>query len=60
MRQFELTDFDTTGMSESAQIILLKHIHNMNMLVRKYNEFPTEGTKLDIEAMIPKSFNKKF
>ena len=56
MRKLNLEDFDVTGMSEVGQIILIKHIANINLLIDKENQFPSEKGLKDIEGLIPQSY----
>ena len=43
-------------MSEVGQIILIKHIANINLLIDKENQFPSEKGLKDIEGLIPQSY----
>ena len=56
MRKLSLEDFDVTGMSEVGQIMLIKHIANINLLIDKENQFPSEKGLKDIEGLIPQSY----
>jgi hypothetical protein len=41
IKRLDLTDFYTEGMSEVGKILLIKHINNINLLIDKYNQFPS-------------------
>lgn len=59
MKNLDLTDFDTEGMSEAGQILLIKHINNINLLIDKYNQFPSDKDLTDIEKLLPQNYIKK-
>ena len=59
MKRLDFTDFNTDGMSEVGQILLAKHINNINLLIDKYNQFPSEKDLVDIEKLLPQNFIKR-
>jgi hypothetical protein len=46
-------------MSEVGQILLAKHIANINLLIDKYNQFPSNKDLVDIEKLLPQNYIKK-
>jgi hypothetical protein len=59
MRRLDFADFNTDGMSEVGQILLAKHIANINLLIDKYNQFPSNKDLVDIENLLPQNDIKK-
>jgi hypothetical protein len=59
MRRLDFADFNTDGMSEVGQILLAKHIANINLLIDKYNQFPSNKDLVDIEKLLPQNYIKK-
>lgn len=59
MKRLDFTDFNTDGMSEVGQILLAKHINNINLLIDKYNQFPSEKDLVDIEKLLPQNYRKR-
>lgn len=59
MRRLDFTDFNTDGMSEVGQILLMKHIANINLLIDKYNQFPSDKDLTDIEKLLPQNYIKR-
>jgi hypothetical protein len=59
MKKLNLTDFHTEGMSEVGQILLIKHIDNINLLIDKYNQFPSDKDLIDIEKLLPQNYIKR-
>jgi predicted RNA-binding protein with RPS1 domain len=56
LQPLNITHFYTDGMSASAKIILIDHLNDINLLIRKYNENPNEETLNDIKGLIPQTF----
>ena len=59
MRRLDFADFNTDGMSEVGQILLAKHIANINLLIDKYNQFPSDKDLTDIEKLLPQNHIKR-
>lgn len=59
MRRLDFTDFNTDDMSEVGQILLAKHIANINLLIDKYNQFPSDKDLTDIEKLLPQNYIKR-
>ena len=59
MKRLDLTDFHTEGMSEVGQILLIKHIENINLLIDKYNQFPSDKDLIDIQKLLPQNYIKR-
>lgn len=59
MRRLDFADFNTDGMSEVGQILLMKHINNINLLIDKYNQFPSDKDLIDIQKLLPQNHKKK-
>lgn len=59
MRRLDFADFNTDGMSEVGQILLAKHINNINLLIDKYNQFPSDKDLVDIEKLLPQNYIKR-
>jgi hypothetical protein len=59
MRRLDFADFNTDGMSEVGQILLAKHIANINLLIDKYNQFPSDRDLVDIEKLLPQNHKKR-
>lgn len=59
MRRLDFADFNTDGMSEVGQILLAKHIVNINLLIDKYNQFPSDKDLVDIEKLLPQNYRKR-
>ncbi len=59
MKRLDFTDFHTEGMSEVGQILLIKHINNINLLIDKYNQFPSDKNLIDIENLLPQNYIKR-
>ena len=59
MKRLDFTDFNTDGMSEVGQILLAKHISNINLLIDKYNQFPSDKDLTDIEKLLPQNYIKR-
>ena len=59
MRRLDFADFNTDGMSEVGQILLAKHIANINLLIDKYNQFPSDKDLVDIEKLLPQNYIKR-
>ena len=59
MKRLDFTDFHIEGMSEVGQILLIKHIENINLLIDKYNQFPSDKDLIDIEKLLPQNYIKK-
>lgn len=57
MRKLTFEDFEVTGMSESAKIILINHINSINLLIDKHNKFPSKTDLIDIKSLIPHCWN---
>jgi hypothetical protein len=59
MKRLNFTDFNTEGMSETGQILLIKHINNINLLIDKHNQFPSDKDLIDIEKLLPQNYIKR-
>jgi hypothetical protein len=59
MKRLNFSDFNTEGMSEVGQILLIKHINNINLLIDKYNQFPSDKNLIDIENLLPQNYIKR-
>jgi hypothetical protein len=59
MKRLDFSDFNTEGMSETGQILLIKHINNINLLIDKHNQFPSDKDLIDIEKLLPQNYIKK-
>lgn len=59
MRRLDFADFNTDGMSEVGQILLAKHINNINLLIDKYNQFPSDKDLVDIHKLLPQNYIKR-
>jgi hypothetical protein len=59
IKRLDFTDFNTEGMSETGQILLIKHINNINLLIDKYNQFPSDKDLIDIEKLLPQNYIKR-
>ena len=59
MRRLDFADFNTDGMSEVGQILLMKHINNINLLIDKYNQFPSDKDLIDIQKLLPQNHKKE-
>jgi hypothetical protein len=59
IKRLDFTDFNTEGMSEAGQILLIKHINNINLLIDKYNQFPSDKDLIDIEKLLPQNYIKR-
>lgn len=59
IKRLDLTDFYTEGMSEAGKILLIKHINNINLLIDKYNQFPSNQNLIDIEKLLPQNYINK-
>jgi hypothetical protein len=59
MKRLDFSDFNTEGMSETGQILLIKHINNINLLIDKYNQFPSDKDLIDIEKLLPQNYINK-
>jgi hypothetical protein len=59
MKRLDFSDFNTEGMSETGQILLIKHINNINLLIDKHNQFPSDKDLIDIEKLLPQNYIKR-
>jgi hypothetical protein len=59
MKRLDFSDFNTEGMSETGQILLIKHIENINLLINKYNQFPSNQNLIGIEKLLPQNYINK-
>ena len=59
IKRLDLTDFYTEGMSEVGKILLIKHINNINLLIDKYNKFPSNQNLIDIEKLLSQNYINK-
>jgi hypothetical protein len=59
IKRLDFSDFNTEGMSETGQILLIKHINNINLLIDKHNQFPSDKDLIDIEKLLPQNYIKR-